>query len=315
MQILMGFGGDRMGNLREKLGNLSCQLSKLKTHAEFLVFTGCFWLLGLGCASLKNDSHQKAFTAKSPTQIQIQAHRGGAGEVAENTLAAFQYAIDLDVDVLELDLQVTQDNQLVVLHDQKLTARICKMPQSRNEIFVRSLTLKEVQTYKCSGKRIPTLQDVFDLVKASKKPQIEMNIETKIVPFYPERSAGPDEFAKILVQKINENNLQKQVIVQSFEHQVLKAIKKLNPQIRTAALTYGHRQDYVRLLKASSADILSPHFEWITKEDVQQLHAAGFQVVPWTVNKEHEWKVLLDFGVDGIITDVPSQLKKFLAAH
>ncbi len=267
-----------------------------------------------------------------PSQPLIHGHRGARSILPENTLPAFQYALDNNIDVLELDLAVTADKILVVSHDPHINSDICLDPKGNKIIkppFIYSLTLSEVKKYDCGSlknqkfpkqkpvrkEKIPTLQEVFDLVAKSKSPhaqKIEFNIETKIFPNSPEASPSPEEFAKLVQEITEKNNLTSRVIVQSFDYRSLRAIKKLNPKIRTSQLISDNLIDLAALAKASSVDIISPYWEWITKEEVEKLHEIGVKVAPWTANDPTAWKKLIDMNVDAIITDDPVSLQSYL---
>ncbi len=268
----------------------------------------------------------------SPAQPLVHGHRGARSVLPENTLAAFQYAIDNNVDVLELDLAVTADNVLVVSHDPHINADICLDPKGskiQKAPLIHSLNLSEVQKYDCGTlknkkfpkqksvkkEKIPTLQQVFDLVANSKNPhaqKIEFNIETKLFPNEPEATPTPEEFAKLVYELVEKNNLTSRVIVQSFDYRSLRAIKKINPNIRTSQLISDNLIDLAALAKASSVDIISPYWEWITKEEVEKLHEIGVKVAPWTANDPIAWKKLIDMKVDAIITDDPVSLQSYL---
>jgi len=106
--------------------------------------------------------------------------------------------------------------------------------------------------------------------------------------------------------------MEKRVVIQSFDYRTLKAMKKTAPEIRTSQLTYEELADWVPALKAVKADIWSPEYTWITKDMVNQMHKAGIQVVPWTINDERGWNYALSSGADAIITDYPAELIKYL---
>ncbi len=263
---------------------------------------------------------------------QVQGHRGARALRPENTLAAFKYALENKVNILELDLNVTKDNILVVTHDSYINPEICLDPSGRKirkEVAIRSLTLKEVQTYDCGTlknkkfpkqvpsrkEQIPTLQQVFDLVanfKGDDAKTVEFNIETKITPNEPELAPTPEAFAKLLFDAIETNKLSNRAVVQSFDNRTLKEIKRLNPKIRTSQLTSDNLVDYVAIAKSTPVDIISPDWQWITKADVDKLHEIGVKVAPWTANDEKAWAKLIEMNVDSIITDDPVSLQKYL---
>lgn len=272
-----------------------------------------------------------ALDKKLPTCIEVHGHRGARGVRPENTLAAFRYALEAGVNVLELDIQATKDDVLVVSHDAVINWRHCrplKGMRSKREIAIRSLSLDEVRRYDCGslidplfkeqkrtdGEKIPTLKEVFTLLSTNKikNRKVGLNIELKSLPARPDLSPSPEKFASLLIELLRQHNMVKRTIVQSFDHRTLHAVRKLEPRISLAVLTGKSTQDYAQLLAKLKATIVSPNHLWITAPDVEAVHKSGGRVIPWTANKPSEWKRLINAGVDGIITDYPKRLIEFL---
>lgn len=267
------------------------------------------------------------------TQPEIHGHRGARSSRPENSLPAFEFALENGADVLEMDLAVTKDDQLVVNHDLWINPKHCRTKDGARVdegVFIRKLSLEQIQSYDCGsmadpmfpkqqrlpGTKIPTFKEVLEFLKKSPWPRaasIKLNVETKIIPARPELSAEPAHFARLVVDLLKEYQMIDRTIVQSFDHRVLKEVKELNPKIKTAALLAENLPvDLIRLVRLSGADILSPSAEWITRDQVKMLKAVGIQVVPWTVNDESAWQQMVDLEVDGIITDDPKGLRAFL---
>jgi len=239
-----------------------------------------------------------AAMAASTPKIQVHGHRGARAMFPENTLPAFEYAIKQGVDVLELDMVVTKDNVVVVSHELLLHKPICSGP--RESVPIRELTLAEVRQWDCGaiqnplfatqttvpGTRMPTLDQVFELAS---RGSFEFNIETKFAPRRPEISPEPEEFAKLVLEKIRKHKLEKRVILQSFDFRTLAAMKKLAPEIRLSALYTGAPRSFVEIGREAGAQIVSPEFHLVTKEEVKAAHAAGLEVLPWTPNKPEDW--------------------------
>jgi glycerophosphoryl diester phosphodiesterase len=265
--------------------------------------------------------------------LEVQGHRGARAMRPENTLPAFDYALQVGVDTLELDVLVTKDDHLIVGHDPLLNPDICLGPSGErlpaSGVRVRDLTLAELKRYDCGSLKhprfseqtpipkttMPTLDEVFELVKRSKHPAaaaVKLNIETKSVPGEPELSPGPEAFAALMVDALRKSGLLARCTLQSFDHRTLVAAKRLEPKLVTAALTSDNLLDFVAVAKAIGAGIISPDKQWITAPDVERLHAAGVRVIPWTANTEVDWQRLVDLGVDGIITDDPAKLLRWL---
>ncbi len=235
----------------------------------------------------------------------------------ENTLPAFEYAIGVGVDVLELDMAVTKDNAIVVSHDPVLHQPVCTGP--KDGVAIHELTLAELRRYDCGarknplfpkqqpvpGTRMPTLDEVFALAKTSK---VGFNIETKIFKDKPQYTPSPEVFAELVLHHIRTHRLEKRVILQSFDFRTLHAMKKLAPEIRRSALVEFPSKSFVGIADEAEATIVSPHYLLVTKAEVEAAHKAGLEVVSWTANTPEVWDKLIDAGVDAIISDDPAAL-------
>jgi glycerophosphoryl diester phosphodiesterase len=236
----------------------------------------------------------------------------------ENTLPAFEYAIGIGVDVLEMDLAVTKDNVLVVSHDPILHPPVCK--GAVDSAVIHELTLAQVREWDCGsiqnprfheqkvipGTRIPTFDEVLDLAP---KGSFEFNVETKSFPDHPEYTPTPAEFSRLLIDAVRRHKLEKRVMVQSFDFRTLVAARKIAPEIRLSALYEQGPKDFVALSReAANAEIVSPEYHLVTVERVIDAHAKGLQVVPWTANTPEDWDRLIRCGVDAIISDDPAAL-------
>lgn len=279
-----------------------------------MIFRSLFILLVVGVMSIQAAS-----------SILVHGHRGARAVRPENTLPAFEYAIQAGVDVLELDVAVTKDNVLVVSHDPRMNSHYCTAPAGwLGTNVIREMTLPELRRWDCGAKvnpqfprqvavpgtRVPTLDEVYALAPRGK---FEFNVETKIFAKYPELTPAPDEFARLMVEAIRRHKLEKRVIVQSFDFRTLKAVKQLAPEIRLSALfeAMGLR-DVVKATVETGATICSPHYTLVNAALVERAHAAGLQVVPWTANEPEQWKKLVEAGVDAIISDDPAALLAYL---
>jgi glycerophosphoryl diester phosphodiesterase len=253
-------------------------------------------------------------------RILVHGHRGARARRPENTLPAFRYAIEQGVDVLELDVAVTKDNVAVVSHDPLINATICSGPKTG--IAIHTLTLAELRQYDCGGKQnpnfatqvpvpgthVPTLDEVFDL---SRGTRVWFNVETKIFADHPELTPGPEAFTQMILDLIRKHGIEKRVILQSFDPRTLRVMKTLDPGIPRAALFETNR-DWPEVAHEFDATLYSPEFHLVTAERVAQAHAAGLQVVPWTVDKPEDWSKMVAAKVDAIITDDPAALIAWL---
>jgi glycerophosphoryl diester phosphodiesterase len=284
--------------------------------------------------------------------ILVHAHRGGRAARPENSIPSFEFAIQHGADVLELDLAVTKDDVLVVSHSPYLTQqvsddphmaavlaneRVCSGPALPPGTLIRSLTLAQLKQYDCGSKTLPafphqmavphtTIPTFEEVLNLAPQGSFEFNVETKIFPNHPEITPSPEVFVKMIDDAVKQHHLQSRVILQSFDFRTLHAMRALDPKVRLSALFGQSKYDvmmgipaadkeFVHMGKISGADILSPDESLVTPAEVAAAHAAGLQVVPYTVNTVEDWKKMADAHVDAIITDDPVGLLEWLRSQ
>jgi glycerophosphoryl diester phosphodiesterase len=262
---------------------------------------------------------------------EIHGHRGSRGTHPENTLVAFQEALQSGADWLELDLVLTQENIPVVFHDPSVSKDLCLDSQKKHPsklLPIKTLSLNQLKTFDCGtipnpkfkeqvavpGQRIPTLEEV--LIWASKIPhqKIKLNIETKMTAPKPNLEPSPQKFAVAIVSLLKKYNQIDNSVLQSFDFRTLRVTKEIEPKLKLSAL-FEKPSSICKTSKELGAYMASPNFSLVTPELVHECHSMGIQVHPWTLNAESEWKRALSLGVDGIITDYPRKLKAFLASQ
>jgi len=197
--------------------------------------------------------------------LDAQGHRGARGLMPENTLAAFARALHIGVDTLEMDLGVTRDGHVVVMHDMRLNPSLTRdyagaWLQGEATPAVNSLTLSELRTYDVGrirpgsryatrftsqeavdGTRVPTLDEVFRLATANGHSDVRFNIETKINPDKPALTLGPVEFVDAVVSVVREHQLSERVTIQSFDWRTLQHASTRAPEISTVYLSAQQR--------------------------------------------------------------------------
>jgi glycerophosphoryl diester phosphodiesterase len=179
------------------------------------------------------------------------------------------------------------------------------------------------------GEAIPTLAALFEQVTAWGAHHVRFNIETKLTPTEPALTPAPEAFARLLVDTVHRFGFEARVSVQSFDWRTLRELQRLAPQIPTVALTVqspnfdnladgrwtaglrlaDHGGSVPRLVKAAGAAVWSPHFNNLTPALLQEAQALGLKVVPWTVNDPDAIERLIDWGVDGLISDYPDRVR------
>jgi glycerophosphoryl diester phosphodiesterase len=256
-----------------------------------------------------------------PRSLDVHGHRGAAGLAPENTLAAFRKAVALGVDALEMDLHVTRDGEVVVIHDETLDRT------TDGQGNIADLTLEQIKRRDAGGKfaltfrgeRIPSLREVIELVKASGNTQIRLDLEIK---FGEGQEGKPEDFEERVLEVLRQAAFIGRVNVISFHYPSLVKTKALEPKIRTGLLEEGRQppRDPAGLVRQYRADYYSPRFQQLTAAEVRALHQAGIPIVPWTVNQEADMRRLMALGIgthagDGIATDFPDRLLNLLKTH
>lgn len=222
------------------------------------------------------------------------AHRGAKGYEPENTLPAFEKAIELHADWIELDVYHIE-NELVVFHDLRLN----RTTNGTGFIFNRSLDyIRSLDAG--NGAKIPFLSEVIDLV--DKKAGI--NIELK----------GPETAVKVadmLNRLIHDGGWSAdQFMISSFRHAELLLFQQLMPNIRLGALTGSIPLNYAKFATDIGAYSLNPTIEFISREFINDAHSRGLKVFVYTVNHSDELEWMRELDVDGVFSDYPDIVKK-----
>lgn len=240
-------------------------------------------------------------TAMSETLVW--AHRGASGYAPENTLEAFEKAVEMKADGVELDIQLSKDGEIVVIHDEWID----RVTEGKGE--VRQYTLAELKRFHANRTfpefqeaRIPTLAEVYELLKPT---NLTINVELKTgVFFYP----GIEE--KVL-KLTKEMGMEDRIWYSSFNHYTVKRLKEKNPEAKTGILyadgIYGIGE-YAEML---NADALHPALYNVLYPDmVEECHSRGKKIHVWTVNEVSYIQKMLELGVDAIIGNYPDRIRK-----
>lgn len=210
-------------------------------------------------------------------------HRGMMGVEPENTLRSFVRAEHEGLDVIELDLHLSKDGSLVVMHD----ADVDRTTDGAGPISERTLAeLRELDAGK--GERIPVFEEVVEAVGAP------LQAEIKDVAA-----------AQALAEVMRARDLTGRVEVISFHDEALAAIRTLLPGVRTALVGSRYGTDVVDRAQAVGATMLSLNIRRLTLELVERAHAARLRVLGWTVNTHDQLRLARGLGLDGVVTDLP----------
>jgi glycerophosphoryl diester phosphodiesterase len=219
-------------------------------------------------------------------------HRGAMGHVMENTLPSVQKALDLKVDMIEIDVFICKTGELVVFHDDLLD----NLSSSTGKI--EDLTLEEIKKVKLNGNfNIPTLEEVIDLVQK----KVPLNIELK-----GKNTAKPTfELLKKYYQK---GYKYENFVISSFLWNELEIYQKLDNNISIAVLTEENPLNAIPFAKKINAKAINPWFKNLTKNQVIEIKKEGFKIYTYTVNEKDDIIKIKSWGVDGVFTNFPEKV-------
>ncbi|MFD2099788.1 glycerophosphodiester phosphodiesterase [Flagellimonas iocasae] len=220
-------------------------------------------------------------------------HRGAMGHETENTLVSIKKAMDLGVDMIEIDVFKIESGEVVVFHDRTVD-RLTNgsgMIEDYNFFAMRQLVVE-------GGHRIPLLQDVLKLIDN----KVALNIELK-------GYLTADKVNHILSYYIKDKGWSPEnIIISSFIWDELREMRKLNKDIQIAVLTEEDPLEAIPVAKELNAVAINPNFETLTAENTDKIHDEDLKVYTWTVNEPEDIQRMKDFGVDGIITNYPERV-------
>jgi glycerophosphoryl diester phosphodiesterase len=239
-----------------------------------------------------------------PTPLFI-AHRGLSARFPENTLAAFKGAVDAGASMIELDVSLSEDRQLVVIHDDTVD-RTTNGSGAIKALSLRALRRLDAGAWFDSGfkgERLPTLAEVLDAVNG----RLMVNIEIKPEAF---ESSGPaDAVERQVLALVREKKMVGDVLVSSFEWQVLEKLRRLDAAIAIGLLAEVPADArLLRWCERVKAFSWHPDYRVLTPMQVETLHGLGVRVFPYTVAGRIDTRGMLAMGVDGLIVDDPRQM-------
>lgn len=259
----------------------------------------------------------------SPDRLLTIAHRGASGYAPEHTLASYKLATNMNADYLELDLQMTKDGHLIVMHDETVDRT------TNGTGWVKDLTLDEIKQLDAGswfneanpdkqnpnyiGQQVLTLDEVLHYFGK----QENYYIETKKPDIYPQME---EKLLAVLKKHhlLGKHTRKGQVIIQSFSEESLLKLHKLAPrlpkvQLLDRAQMTSITDDQLDFIKTYAVGI-GPNFRALTPENVQQVRSRGLLLHPYTVNNEADMIRLLQYGVTGLFTNFPDVFQRVKAS-
>jgi len=222
--------------------------------------------------------------------MMIMGHRGAAALEPENTLRSIERAMEIGVDAVEIDVRLSKDRELVVIHDSTVDRT------TNGSGPVSGYLLDDLKKLDAGeGQTIPTLQEVMELIGHKVKLVIELKEE---------------ETERMVVELIKRNNLDDNVYVISFWHELVKAVKVIESCIKTGVLLVGCPVDTC-VASQASADALVMKYNFVNRHFVEMVHKDGLKVFVWNIDDRHLLKPYVDMGVDGIGSNDPRVLVEY----
>lgn len=227
------------------------------------------------------------------TKILKIGHRGAKGHLSENTIESFQMAIEMGCDGIEFDVHLSADGHVIVIHD----ATVDRTTNGNGS--VKELTLSELKHLKIDGSfQISTLTEILDAIGGNKLINIELKVEATARPvvdiienYVLEKSWNYDSF-----------------LVSSFDWNALKEIREWNSNIPLGVLTETNLDLAIAFSEFIKAETLHPYFHLLTSENTEQIRKKGIRVFPWTINEKADIEKIMQYHINGIITDFPERI-------
>lgn len=234
--------------------------------------------------------------------VAVIAHRGNSAAAPENTLAAFESAIRAGADAVELDVRLSADGHLVLMHDETVDRT------TDGQGHVSELTLEQLRRLDAGGRfdpaftgeRIPTLDDALAVIKGRAMAFVEIKTADRITP-------------RLVAEALARHGMVDSTLLISFEEAPLEAMRAIAPQLPLGALVpFGHTP-HKRALSTRSSATLAKHTR-LHRGDVKNAHSRAFKVYSWTVNTPEAMREQVALGVDGLITDDVATARSVLQA-
>lgn len=289
------------GGIRSEKEALSGNEKKTKT--KYILWSLMFVTLTVQAYG----AYQTTMTFKQPDYLEqrtyVTLHRGDSSHAPENTLAAIKSAKDKRADAAEIDVQLSKDGHVVVIHDFNLS-RLAN--DSRQVVHLTLKELKELEvgswfSEEFTGEKIPTLEEVIEEASTA----IKLNIELK-------PTNDEAELAKAVIDILDRNEYNDRVIISSLNKKALKEVNKINPDLEVGYIVPVALGQFEF---EEAIDFYSLEMSFLTKDLVEKIKNQEKEVHAWTVNSEEDLKRMQKLQVDNVITDNPTLAKKVLASN
>jgi len=224
-------------------------------------------------------------------------HRGAMGYEPENTLVSFQRAIEFGVDMIELDIHLCHSGELVVIHDETVDRT------TNGSGRVEDKSLAELQSLDAGfGQKVSTLIEVLNFINKRVKVNVELKGEGTVEPL-----------CEVIQKYISKHSWSYgDFYVSAFDHYKLRKMHLLDKKIKTGALLVGRPIGLAEFATQVNAFSVNLCYQYVDEEFIADAHRRGLKVFVWTVNEPDDIKKIIELGVDGICSNYPDRLNKFL---
>lgn len=274
-----------------------------KKQRMYLASVVALGLILNGCYVYLSVNNYVSFRVAYPTNATVTAHRGDAGNAPENTMPAFEKAVEAGADIIELDVRQTSDGVYIVMHDESLsrTANVKRKVGEVDFAYIEKLDAGSSYDRSFDGTHIPTLEEVLQFAV---EYDVFLNIELK--------PAKTDQnYVEGIVDLLHEYDYVEHCVLGSQSLKALREAKTLDPDIETLYIMTMAFGDFADM---EGIDGFSIKHTYISNNMVSAIHAKGKKIYAWTVNNEEDIKDLLLLDVDGIITDEPEAAREIIAS-
>ncbi len=227
--------------------------------------------------------------------MRVVAHRGASGLEPENTLRAVRRAFELGADWVEVDVRVSRDGRFVVIHDESVD----RTTDGRG--LVSDMTFEELRRLDAGmGERIPCLEEVLEEAEGRGTLVVEVK-----VPGHEWR----------LMELLRSMDASERVVLSSFYHRSVRKVKRLNPSVRTGVIISSQPVSPSSVAAEALADMAFIKAKYVEPWVVEDLHDAGVEVYPWTVDEPRRVRAFMEMGVDGLVTNRPDVARRVLEGY
>lgn len=233
------------------------------------------------------------------------AHRGFSGQYPENTMIAFEKALEAGCEGIEMDVHLTKDNEIVIIHDEKIdrTSNGSGLIKDMTYDELKSIDFSYIYTDKVGFCKIPTLREYFELVK-DKDVITNIELKTGIYEY--------EGIEKAVYKMIKEYALQDKILISSFNHNSVMRMKAIAPEMKYGFLSETWILDTGDYLNKYNIEAYHPDFHMLTDKEVKDLRDHNIKINTWTVNEKEDIQHMIDIKAEGIISNFPDRVKELL---